>query len=353
MNPPTNNRLVRFGTLLLPLLAIAGPAGIARGDTADAQHRAQHRREIEQMTSAQRSRLRTKFAEFRKLSADEQNRLRQLDRALKEDRRQTGGELTNVMTDYIGWLETLDPGQRQDLRSETTPEGRERHVRRIIAEQQERAEHLASRRGRYREGLSPADLDAVLGVVEKHLREKGPRSSPQLEELKTKTGLPRHAAIWEMAFGRRPGERGRGPGMLFPPSEPLIQEMLEQITNADQKRMASRRDPQQRAFALFALISRGLWAEFEAQKPDEATLASFLAELSGEQQGEILRLAPEAQQRELLRRYMEAHPETYPHPPRFDRWFDPGGGERRPYWRGGGPGRGPDGRGPPRTPGNG
>jgi hypothetical protein len=330
--------------LILPLLPMAGAAGIARGDAADAGRREQHRREIEQMTAPQRSRLRTKFAEFRKLPADEQNKLRQLDRELKEDRRQSGGELTNVMTDYIGWLETLDPGQRQDLRSEATPEGRERHVRRIIAEQQERAEHLASRRGRNRGGLSPADLDKVLGVVEKHLREKGPRSSPQLEDLKTKEGLQRHAAIWELAFARRPGERGRGPAMLFPPSESLINEMLEQITNADQKRLASRRDPQQRAFALFALISRGLWAEFEALKPDEATLASFLAELSGEQQGEILRLAPEAQQRELLRRYMEAHPETYPHPPRFERWFDSGGGERRPYWRGG-PGRGPDGKG--------
>jgi hypothetical protein len=345
MNRPTNNPMVRLWTLLLALAAFAGPAACARADTTDAEHRRQHRREIETMTDAQRDRLRTKFAEFRKLPADEQNKLRQLDRELKDDRKQSGGELTNVMTDYIDWLETLDPGQRQDLRSEATPEGRERHVRRIINEQQERAEHLATRRAKYRGGLSPADLDAVFAVVEKHLREKGARSSPQLEELKSKQGLQRHAALWEMAFGRRPGERGRAPALLFPPSESLVTEMLEQISNADQKRLAGRRDPQQRAITLFALISRGLWAEFEALKPDEATLASFLAELSGEQQGEILRLPPEGQQRELLRRYMEAHPETYPRPPRIDRWFDSGGGDRRPFWRGGGPGRGSDGPG--------
>jgi hypothetical protein len=327
---------------LLALLAIAGSGAAAGADVADAQLRQQRRREIENMTDAQRSRLRTKCAAFRKLPADEQEKLRQLDRELKEDRRQQGGELTHVMSDYIEWLETLDAGQRQDLRTEATPDSRERHVRRIINEQHERAELMASRRGSNRGGLSPADLDTVLGVVEKHLREKGPRSSPQLEELKTKQGLQRHAAIWEMAFGRRSGERGRVPALLFPPSEQLIDEMLEQIGNADQKRMASRRDPQQRAAALFSLISRGLWAEFESIKPDEATLASYLAELSGEQQGEILRLPPEGQQRELLRRYMEAHPETYPRPPRVERWFDGGGSERRPFWRGGGPGRGPD-----------
>ncbi|MFN0053382.1 MAG: hypothetical protein ACKV0T_14455 [Planctomycetales bacterium] len=332
-------RMKRFVGLLAAAAVILGQTTL-HAQSSSAQAREQRRRRIADMTESERAQLQRNFKAFRELPIAEQERLRRLDRELKEDARQNG-DLKLVMDGYVEWLGSLDsPGQREDLRRETNPDRREKMVRTLIKEQQERLDVLAAQRGNPAlRGLGPADLDAALTVLVEHLRDEGLRTDRQLQELETKeSGLARHVAAFELAFYRQSSDgRPQTPLRLSTPE--LADAVAAKISGADARKwISAANNPQDRGRRLFMLIYGGILAEFEKQKPDEEALERFFVELSSSQQDEILRLPLDAQHRELFRLYTEAQPDR-PKIPRFDKMFGPFGGERFGPRRGEGQGR--------------
>jgi hypothetical protein len=274
------------------------------------------------MSDAERTRIKRNLKRFHALPGAEQQQIRALDAALAADQR-AGGNLRAVMDRYTRWLETLTPGQQEDLRKEADPQARERLVLRLMKEQQDRADPTTGRGGA--RGLSAKDLEAVMPLLEAALIAEGDLTP---DELKGKTVLERHVRILEAAFLRNRPDRMQLPGWI---TDPLVNEMAGRVTNPRQRQMLAVNDARMKAVRLFGLVYGGVFTEMLANKPDEQALEEFFVSLKGEEQDEVLRMPHLMQQQVLARKYMEAHPEKYPRLPRAPEWLwirQPGRGAR-------------------------
>ena len=302
--------------------AVVAGCASARGDARTADLRDLHQKQIAEKSESERARLQHNFRNFRELSASEQDGLRLLNRALKEDDRDKGG-LRAIMIKYHDWLATLTPGQRDDLSKTTDPNMREKRVRELLKEQREQAESTGSASGsKAQRGLSSDDLAAVLGVVEKALRERQFLSEEDKEQLRKKVGLARHMYVVERAY-LRPG---------IPPRQqvgftPKVGEaMIGSISNLNQKKFLQSRDrPEDRLWGMFNLIRAGLMSEYASHNLDPATLELFFVQLPSDKQDEIMRLPFDRQQQKLTHMYLEKKsdddPDHYPRPPRPGFWM--------------------------------
>src|SRR6516165_4293639 len=77
-------------------------SGAAFGEPGAGQLREQRQKEIAGKSEAERARLQRNFKAFRELPPAAQEKLRRLDRELKEDAR-TGGNLRSIMDEYYNW----------------------------------------------------------------------------------------------------------------------------------------------------------------------------------------------------------------------------------------------------------
>jgi hypothetical protein len=323
MNRPTSDSPKSPGAGVIRALlfvAIGFSAGTLSAEGTSSHTRDAARQKIAAMTEAERARLNSDYQKFGNLPETERKKLHQLNAELKAD-----PDLRRVMQEYLDFVEPLSPGEREDLHREPDPARRAALVRTKMKEQKDRAESW-TRRGRSRRGLGAADLEKVLEIVETHLRKKGLTPS-QAESLEGKSGLARQIAVFNLAIGRTPGEE-RPPSfgdLLMQP--PVFEEMTAVISDPEQRKQVRNGIPRDRIL-LVRLIYDGLWNEL-VQKPKEDVLDEFFLKLTGVQQGEIMRLPVDQQQRALLRAYAEAHPEQIPAPPSSPRWmFGDRGGRR-------------------------
>jgi len=321
------------------------------GGSSRAAAKADARREetltrITSLSLPERDRLRQNLKLFRELPDAERDRLRKLHAQLEADSR-SGGNLKLVLNNYYDWLKTLTPGQRSDLQREADAATRRKNVAELLQKQQEAADPSNPRRRRM--GLSAADLEPVMQVLERQLLSEGYLTEGALTD---KTGLARYSVVLRSAFGSDRRES-------FPPAwmrPELLDELIAAVGDEEQRRLLARdRDVRRRAGRLFVAIFSGVMLEFRSQGEgiDRSKLEEFFVGLKGERQDEIMRLPPDTQNMRLRRMYMEAHPEEFPQPPMVPPWLGQvmraggrglGGGERP------GPG-GPMGRGPEFGPG--
>ena len=326
-------------------LIVFACCAIVRGDTSTADRDLRWRQIVEKSES-ERLRLQRNFREFRSLPADEQKRLHLLNDQLKKDDRDQGG-LRGVMTQYHEWLGTLTVGQREDLRKQTDPNIREKRVRELLREQQEHAESTVPATGaKSPRGLSSEDLSAVLAIMEQALNGQHMLTDEEKTQLQPKVGLARHMFVMEMAY-RRPGIP---PMQQFGFSPKLNEAMSARISNPRQRNFVqSKERPLERSWVMFNLIRGGLMSEYEAKKPDDATLELFFVQLPPHKQDEVMRLPHDRQQQKLTQLYLEkkseSNPNEYPRPPRPGFWAmqPPPGLLRQPGARGGDAQRGAEG----------
>ena len=116
--------------LMTLFVAAAAAALLPARDVAD------DRRPVRRATDPdQRDRLKQYAAAFRNLSSEAQDRIRQLDKELKEENEATRTRLTGVMERYALWLSRLSDADRK--RIQAAPAGPERlQVVRAVMEQQ-------------------------------------------------------------------------------------------------------------------------------------------------------------------------------------------------------------------------
>jgi hypothetical protein len=313
------------------VLAVLAHSAAAFGDARPPQMREQHQKEIAGKSESERARLQRNFRTFRDLPPAEQERLRRLDRELKEDGR-AGGNLRAIMDEYYNWLATLTPGQQQDLRPTNDPDHpekndatrREIRVRELLKEQQDQIDATgAGKGGGAPPRLSSKDLDTVLGVVEEAMREKHLLSSAELQELQNKKDLARHMYLWGLAF--RPRVAGAAPGQPLPwMSKDVFESMIDGISNEKLAAHVKAGQNMDRWWRLVRLIYGGIRAEYEQLRPDQETLERFFVELNSTEQDEIMRLPSDQQPQQLTHMYMtkmsEKEPDRFPRPPQLPFW---------------------------------
>jgi hypothetical protein len=327
----------------LVVALVAGASGVY-ADANAAKLREQRQQEIAGKSEADRARLQRNFKAFGDLPFAEQERLRQLDRELKEDAR-AGGGLRAVMDEYYNWLATLTPGQQQDLREITDPTRREIRVRELIKEQQEHVDGALAGRGfRSPPKLSAKDLAAILDVIERAMRDKHVLTPVEVQQLQSKKDLSRRVEIFNLAFRPRPA--GPNPGQPWVSKE-VVEEMLECISNEKLAAYLKAGQNMDRWWRLIGVIYAAIRAEYDTIRPKQEDIERYFLQLSSEQQDEIMRLPFDQQPQKLMQVYMthmsETEPDSFPRPPQF-----PFGGARRgrnafrPGMRGGSEQRGGD-----------
>lgn len=351
--PAEPRRRRRLSVVWLVVLTVIPASPRAWGATqVEALRREENAKRIAALSAVERDRLKQNLKLFRELPPAERENLRNLQESIEADGR-SGGNLQLVLNNYYDWLKTLTPGQRADLQRETDPVKRRRQVAELLQKQQEAADPSNPRRRRM--GLSAVDLEQVLKILETQLLNEGYLTE---NSLAGKTGLARYSAVLRGAFTTEKREP-------FPPAwlkPELVEELVSAISDEEQRRTLARdKELRRRAGRLFMAVFSGIMLEFreQAESIDRGKLEAFFVGLKGEQQDEIMRLPPDAQNMKLKRLYMESHPEEFPQPPVPPPWLNqvlrggprgpggPGGPERggpgAPF--GPGPGFGPGGEG--------
>lgn len=350
---PKNSRRMEGGRCLAAAVALC--AGVAFGDAGPANPREQYQKEIAGKSEAERARLQRNFKAFRDLPLAEREKLRQLDRELKDDARM-GGNLRSIMDEYYNWLATLTPGQQQDLRAIADPTRREIRVREFLKEQQEQAETGGAGKGnRSPPRLGSKDLATVLGIIEEAMREKHLLAPEEIQKLHNKKDLSRSVYITELAFRPRTAGQPQGPPLWM--SKDVLEAILEGITNERIAAQIRSAQNMERWWRLIRAIYGGIRAEYEKIKPDQETLERFFVQLNSEQQDEIMRLPFDQQPQQLTHMFMtkmsEENPDTYPKPPQVPPWARLNRGGNRLGMRGSDEQRGADAGGPRKTGGSG
>jgi hypothetical protein len=96
----------------------------------------QRSQDVQRMTAIERARLQRNWQTFQKLSAAEQQHYRELHRELQQD----PGQLKQLAATYSEWLQTLNPGQRVDLRQAKDPNQKLALVQKFKEEQDQQQE---------------------------------------------------------------------------------------------------------------------------------------------------------------------------------------------------------------------
>lgn len=151
--------LLTGGSLALPLLIVL--LGAAGG--SDESELVKNRREIEQMTPAQRAQLDRNERLFQEMSPAEQQRYRDLHRQLQTAKDADALRLT--LDRYRSWLKSLSPFDREELRQIDDLDQRVEFVRKLKA-QQATPEPLSDETPR----LSPQELTTVMQAIAAELK---------------------------------------------------------------------------------------------------------------------------------------------------------------------------------------
>lgn len=314
---------INFTILLLAVAAC--PISAAE---IDAQTRAQRQKLVEGLSEVEAARLARNFKKFQQLSESEREELRNLQKGLEQDAKESTG-LRELMHTYYDWLATLTPGQRDDLRR-ATPARRVELVRKLHEEQERQPKPLRSpeNSGAFGNwgmrfphppagGLSERDLKAVMQVLETAVRPGlSPEQQSRLDKLR---GPARHMFLIEEAL--HPEQKGP---LFGEDATRLVNEMAGQISEPVQRQRVMNGTLEHKRGTLVFLIGLGILSEIERLKPDEATRAEFFATLKPSQQRELTGLSADELKLRLTYMYVEAHRELFPSlqpPPELLRWM--------------------------------
>lgn len=332
------------------LLLAACPQAALPVRAADEVHLAERANRVKQMTAEERARLQKNIERFEKYSPEEKAAYRQLSTTVEGD-----PALKQLMSTYTAWLQTLTPGQREELRLEQDINKRRDLVEKFRKEQQEKEEFSLPELepgGRMTPPppLSKGELAAVLKVIEAVI----PESRKQLfPDARDEIGqLERASAIASALFWGSPDG-----GQSFPLP---FDQMLENVTSPLVKAFVTA--PDQERFKVFAwggviIVTVRQEAERELQKrtPGDDVLSKYFAELDPSKRFELNnQFRGSDWRREVVALYFQDHPnedinrlfvlrQRWRRPGERGSGFDGRGGPRPGF-----PPRNGDGGGPPR-----
>lgn len=347
------------------------PAAIRAADVSSADL-AQRAKDVEAMSLIDRDRLIRNWDAFQKMPPERQQHFRQLHQQLQNDVKE-GSSLNHTMQTYSQWLQTLTPGQREDLRQAKNSRDKLDLVRKFKEDQDERLEgrgkdrrddHPSDPRRFFRnffraKPLTPVELDAAL----KGLVENLPNAErAEIANLENEPKWARYRRIIQSSV-RQAGGPKEWPnkdqqGMILAAIKATKQAQEIDAIKDDRTRRS------RVAMLLFSSFAAQMFAESAAFQPKEDDLKQMYEQLKNAEREELLQLKLHEMNLELRRRYTQKQFEERPdfrELSRVHREFhdytrqllmdsDLGGGRFGRPGGGFGPGRpprGPDGDNPP------
>ncbi len=261
------------------------------------------------------------------LDAAEQHDLDQLDTQLNDS-----NDLAAVAADYHGWLRTLRPWQRDEIRKSSA--GDTRKLTLILEyldeqEQQQTVRSLGGTQAAAALGQGPAlnseDFARVIATIETHL---SPTQKHKLATQVSQQGTARAMIVLELSTdvagnparnGPRPSVRPRPGQERFRPRWPnpeLAHDIVNSIHSESLKTWLLEADqPEGKRLRVGLLVVRGLAheasREFRRKRPSDRDIQEYFVGLSREKQDDLMRLPPSESKQRLRRMlYQQNNPEA-------------------------------------------
>jgi len=295
-------------SLMVLIAFLAGACQASAGESsAELQQRSQ---EVGSMTAVERERLQRNWKTFQSLPEVRKQHYRQLHQSLEADRKDGSKQLHHVLQTYTAWLQTLNPGQRADLRGARSEKEKLDLVRKFKADQESQQESHALRgpeedefpRQRWRflqrnaRPFTPAELNSVMKALTELL------SAPERDQVE------REGDTWSkyrrivLASAQQAG----GPPEW--PSPEQQAKMFDAISKSERAvRLKGLSNDQQRrrqwAMTIFSSFAAQLLAEAAPFHPQKDQLEQFFESMSNESREALIQLPAEVMNQELIRRY--------------------------------------------------
>jgi hypothetical protein len=271
---------------------------VSSGHSTDRALLAQRHDAIVKLPASERQRIQSNWNTFAALAPEQQAGLR----ALQEQLVQEPVTVQALLETYAMWLQTLSPGQRDDLRQAANNADRLKLVRTYRDQQEASREtqvfdlNLDLQRMKPRlprpPYLSEKDLAAAMEVIQNLL----PTQQQQIVQSK-KTQTERYIEIFK----------------YFTPNLRLTDEqwtnIIEVVGDEEQRSYMKPRAPLEQHMFLIMLLHRGMSAhviaQLEPHYPTEPQLREFFSNLTSERREELLNLRSDKLSRELLSEYFE------------------------------------------------
>ncbi|GIX04014.1 MAG: hypothetical protein KatS3mg113_1020 [Planctomycetaceae bacterium] len=260
-------------------------------------------RQIEKMPQSQRQRLLNNWRMFQELSPEKQRELRALHAVLHEQPE----TVWDLLKTYEVWLQTLSPGQRDDLRQADTTGKRLQLVREFKKRQESSRETYVF------------DLNFDLQRMKPRLP-----PPPYPDEPTLKTLLENLYELYPPVVKQRIDQDYRQSGsitrrlfdifdyfaftMFWQIPEHQFALLLEGIDDQGLKKFIQARNPLEHRWLFLFSVGKGLQAyvlrSLEPYYPDAEKLRRFFVELPGERRHELMQMRPDEMTRELLNDYL-------------------------------------------------
>jgi hypothetical protein len=354
-----SNRFVSVRGYAAFLILLSAPFLMGAGEN-DRTEIEENRRQIRNLTSEQQAKLKRNFAEFQKLSVEDQNVIRKLHRRLKEDAH-NGGNLRELMLVYKEWLKTLSPWDREKLLKQKDPAARLELVREIknwqayeewketltitergklrgvtgearekLIREFKRDPETLSRRSSsgyrprwFRPPISSEEFDNVMALVEENtVIDQNVRA--QFSEIKkVELHLLVLLAAVKQSQKQQNTQIGDQPNFPFSPKMPvrwpddeLMKKLMVILEDSDiQKRLQSSESQEGRRRSLFFSIMGSLhsewWGALKQNSPSDEELQEFFKQLDQSKKDDLLRRSGSEQSRKLKFLYYLAQPKFH------------------------------------------
>ena len=288
-------------TIAVLVIAVTPVRAESKADSRALEDRHQ---QVQRMSQIEREHLQRNIASFQLLSPADQSRYRQLNQQLEDDHK-NGGHLSSLLQTYNAWLQTLTPGQREQLRHAETDAKKLVLIQQFKDEQYRHVEALmielpemepARPRPFGPRPLTASELQNPMKIllVELPLDEQ--------EKLKDLPRLEQYRNILERSlhYAENPRE--------WPSAR--VQESLLSILPFD-RRQAIKKDPKNQRDLLIGLLCFSLLNQSseEIHWPKDLELRQVENELDEVQQAKLAKLKPEDRRSELIKRYFDQHPD--------------------------------------------
>lgn len=321
------NLLLRVSNLIPVFLLLALPFSLGAGPGPEAEYTA-NRKSIESMGQPQRDRLNRNFNTYRELTGDQKDYYKNLHQEIEKDAIERPiKNLKESMSNYIDWLNTIDPYDRQKIREETDLNKRMNIVRQILMDDARKLREvkmavaaflvLKPRRGGtkfdqerqkglrsmlFGKSLSDDDLNAFTKLLESEV----PFNQKGMNDLAGLTGAHRKAYVFQQVLKVGSNETQSTVGIK------IVDKLENTISDPQLKQAYFGRDlPDNiRRKAIGALLLRSIFladiSEQMNEEPiDELAISKLQKEINNEPMKRLQNLHPElisdpSVQKELL-----------------------------------------------------
>jgi len=282
---------------------ITTPPATTTNTNATAESLEERRAWVAKMPEDGLEEIRRKREVFEEVSAEKQQRLRDLHREIEEDAK--SAELRETLQRYSAWLRTLPAGRRAELLSLSADE-RLTQVRQLLEQQRREQEQRMPRppSGRSLKGDDMAALttwiDDLLVRHEDEIMNLIPVGFFR-DRLRQTTEPHRRRPILLFTLSRRLAEGGSPLGF---PTEADYQALAKELSPAARQELETLPTPKEQGELVFEWARTQYFTQFQPQQPSREELEKyFREEMSANDRAWLEGMPPERFARELRRHF--------------------------------------------------